>query len=759
MNRAAVSLLPLLIVVFVRDGSYAQNGWYSLNPPPVLSGVSFSDPLTGVAVGGEWMPGQGRAAVGLGGRTSILRTTDGGLTWKEQMNRSTKVLTGITFVDKNNGIAIGGDSGDTCTILHTSDGGISWEEKVIGKNYFLSALSFANSQQGTIVGALNHSDRALILHSTDGGTTWTSAVSGINGRLQSVSFDRSTHGIAVGISSPGPGAIILHTDDGGSTWNPEPGIQGIDLNGVYCTDETTAVAVGSASGIDGQVCAIIRTTDDGASWSRMPCSIAGYLRNVSFFDRNVGVAAGSTENGGALLLRTTDGGKTWAELSLPFAGQLNGVWLCDAENGIAVGNGIIIRCADGGKTIHRWGVSACYGVSFPGPDTGTLVGDGGSILRTTDGGSHWMRQESHTSARLTATCFTDVQTGTAIGDSGIILRTTDGGATWLRQQSGTGAALSGIHFASAGTGTAVGMEYLWSSAAPVILHTTNGGASWNKSVASESLRLSGVYDLDANRGFAVGVCRFGEAPVILGTADGWKSWRYVVPAVNGELQAVSFADSLNGLAVGVWLDSVFHSLILATNNGGASWIERPNDFTDWLTAVSFPNPTVAYAVGYHPLVHAGLARIVRSVDGGVTWSEQSLPVFGGYLNSVSFSDERTGVALGDGVILRTTDGGITWGGNGQDQHSGYPEDLILEQNYPNPFNPGTVIDFQVPESGLVRLVVYDLLGREVTVLVNERKPSGNYHVQFNATGLASGVYFYRIIAGQSVQTRKMIFLR
>ncbi len=94
------------------------------------------------------------------------------------------------------------------------------------------------------------------------------------------------------------------------------------------------------------------------------------------------------------------------------------------------------------------------------------------------------------------------------------------------------------------------------------------------------------------------------------------------------------------------------------------------------------------------------------------------------------------------------------------------QNFALEQNYPNPFNPSTVIKYNVSgarNSGLgtsnTRLVVYDLLGREVAVLVDERKAPGSYEVSFDAAGLASGVYFYRLTAGSFVQSRKMLLVR
>jgi len=88
-----------------------------------------------------------------------------------------------------------------------------------------------------------------------------------------------------------------------------------------------------------------------------------------------------------------------------------------------------------------------------------------------------------------------------------------------------------------------------------------------------------------------------------------------------------------------------------------------------------------------------------------------------------------------------------------------PTGYHLEQNYPNPFNPTTVISFQVAAVSNVRLVVYDLLGREVATLVKERKEPGIYAVKFDAGRLASGPYYYRLYSGGHVSTRSMMLVK
>lgn len=94
-----------------------------------------------------------------------------------------------------------------------------------------------------------------------------------------------------------------------------------------------------------------------------------------------------------------------------------------------------------------------------------------------------------------------------------------------------------------------------------------------------------------------------------------------------------------------------------------------------------------------------------------------------------------------------------------DEPSSTPYGYVLEQNYPNPFNPSTTIKFEVPASVFVRLKVFDALGQEVSTLVNEIRPPGNYEVTFDADGLPSGMYFYQLAAGSFTESRKMIVLR
>jgi len=97
---------------------------------------------------------------------------------------------------------------------------------------------------------------------------------------------------------------------------------------------------------------------------------------------------------------------------------------------------------------------------------------------------------------------------------------------------------------------------------------------------------------------------------------------------------------------------------------------------------------------------------------------------------------------------------------GVDREEGaIPIAFSLSQNYPNPFNPTTIISYSIPSNSRVRLTVYDILGRQLAVLVDEMKEPGNYRSSFGGGQWASGVYFYRLEAGQNIATQKMMLLK
>ncbi len=155
----------------------------------------------------------------------------------------------------------------------------------------------------------------------------------------------------------------------------------------------------------------------------------------------------------------------------------------------------------------------------------------------------------------------------------------------------------------------------------------------------------------------------------------------------------------------------------------------------------------------------GYGIIQHTTDGGASWTTQGTPLVDpqGYnaIFSIYFVDAQNGWLTADyGKICHYTE---TTGV--ENNNNNLPNDFSLMQNYPNPFNPSTKISYQLPVGSNVTLKVYDMLGNEVETLVNEEKTIGSYEVNFDASKLSSGVYFYRLTAGSFIETKKLILIK
>src|SRR5262245_15028625 len=189
-------------------------------------------------------------------------------------------------------------------------------------------------------------------------------------------------------------------------------------------------------------------------------------------------------------------------------------------------------------------------VSFADASNGTAVGEGGTILRTTDGGAHWTIQTSGyegTGMSLFAVSFTDANTGVAGGwhlsnGSAAVVRTTDGGNTWVTKYTNPGALIFGVSFTDANTGTVIGVDI--NIGETLILRTTDGGDTWVNQTAPLDFYY-GISFTDANNGTIV-----GAGGLIVRTTDGGNNWTQQKSGTTGDLFGVSFTDPNNGTAVG-----------------------------------------------------------------------------------------------------------------------------------------------------------------------------------------------------------------
>jgi hypothetical protein len=178
----------------------------------------------------------------------------------------------------------------------------------------------------------------------------------------------------------------------------------------------------------------------------------------------------------------------------------------------------------------------------------------------------------------------------------------------------------------------------------------------------------------------------------------------------------------------------------------------------WLQVV--PHGVTINSFAYHTegkiLAAADTNGVYLSTDNGTNWSTINSGLEGREVNHITLDVNGFAFAgtIGGGVFASSER--IT----SVDENDGkQPDSYILAQNYPNPFNPSTTIHYQLPGKGFVTLKVFNILGQEVGTLVNEDQEAGSYQIQFDGTGLASGVYFYRLSAEEFVETKKLVLLR
>jgi hypothetical protein len=145
-----------------------------------------------------------------------------------------------------------------------------------------------------------------------------------------------------------------------------------------------------------------------------------------------------------------------------------------------------------------------------------------------------------------------------------------------------------------------------------------------------------------------------------------------------------------------------------------------------------------------------------SSDGGASW-RNIIDDLSGSCYDIAVNGTYVFVATSAGTYRRPLSELVTW--IRQTSENVSPTEIALYQNYPNPFNPSTTIEFTVPHSNLVSLRVFDVIGREIATLVSQQMGSGRFRTQWDATGVASGVYLCRLQVGSKMTTRKLIITR
>ncbi len=407
--------------------------------------------------------------------------------------------------------------------------------------------------------------------------------------------------------------------------------------------------------------------------------------------------------------------------------------------------------------------------------------------------NYWISQTSPVQKKLTKCQFLDSLYGWVIGDSGTVIRTTNGGINWSAQPTGViSSELRDISFISRNSGWIISVD---SSYKTFILRTTNSGASWSKIYYPDTtIILNTIFFSDASTGYVSG---FNGR--IFKTTNNCASWSECYIDTTGCLYLfpkndIKFINSQTGYACGGVQD--LQGIFLKTTNAGAVWFSScisaepmneikllsntrialiggdfdvgsiyglsENSGSSWYyaqttcygnaTSFAFRTPAEVWAVQSF----SGLFSVnLDSMKPGTRWQCINTP--GNIaLNAIEFLSPTVGYTFGNhGSIFKYNPEVIGL----QNNNNSIPGNYQLYQNYPNPFNPQTNIEYYLPDASNVVIKIYDVSGREVKLFNEGLKVQGKYSFSFNAALLPSGVYYYELNTEFGKLSKKMVLLK
>ncbi len=720
------------------------------------------------------------------GQSYFLTSTDRGKTWTKTPldSASLRYAQSAAWSDPMTGWAIldlynTGVVGDR--LVRTTDGGITWNEVSTGA-FGIRSVAFANARNGWVVG-----DGGIVARTTDGGATWVQ-ISGLTaanlGSVTTAGADRAFIPINA-LNGTDTVPIVLRTIDLGATWDTLDFVQPIPqtmqlMFDLTFPDSLTGYAFVISSG------AVYRTSDGGDTWTRKPTGIfdkvwkerPSDLSRPHFIDPMRGWAFTGYDE----IYFTSDGADTWNNQDTGVAPfyygsiQITRPLLSDVvsfgpDTLIVTGaNGQILTTTDGGKT---W-ISAnprvtdrqLMAVAFTSADRGWVAGQAGEIFRTTNGGDAWEKQTSGTSyAILRLHALDDMRAWAAITEG--VVRTTDGGSNWevvmipdfprLKDgQGNTYGGIRGITFLNERVGWVVGVD-------GGISKTTDGGATWKSLTAAGAKTLYSVSFSDETNGWVT-----GDSASLHATSDGGATWRAVATGDTpdpgstrlNDYNAVLFTDSETGIVIGE------RGRVFSTRDGGEEWIQGDApEAAEWtfggFVNVARPVDSIVWAAGLRIFPPDDVnGAIMRSTDGGESWSDPSILIPWQFFEIVtypdlSFPDARHGWFVGgSGAVIRYT---------AHDLHSAV-DDLPEESRFglrahPDPLRTETELEFRLDRRSRVRMSVHAATGEKVADMIDRDMEPGRHAVRFNAGAFPSGSYFVRLTAGEKSETRMIIITR
>jgi photosystem II stability/assembly factor-like uncharacterized protein len=701
----------------------------------------------------------------------VWKTTDGGNTWTCLTDGISCIAAGDIAVDKINPSNLYFGTGELNYSLdsHYGDGifkstneGATWTKiaTVTDVGSYISKI-IVHPVTNNVVFAAGSSG---VFKSTNGGANWTNT--GAPGGCTMMLMD-PVNPLIMYVSAGGTNGQVYKTIDGGATWNfaitglPAAGKGRINIaiSNINPLVLYASVASSSTSGLLG----LYKTIDGGANWT-LQASSPNYLGQQGWYDNAVCIKTNDPNTvlaGGLDVYSSTNSGAGLSQKSQ--WGTANSGIFSHADIHYMVYNGSVLYCCS----------------------------DGG-IYKSTNDGTTWtdlnhnISTLQYQSADYDVTNLDKLYGGCQDNDKET---TTNGGANWVQRNTGDG----GYTIVDP-----VNPNYIYGQYVNGTIHrSNNSGVSYTTITPTGSTGglFYNPYEMAPG----------DHNTIVFARADVWKTtsaqtcttstgWTQIATTsiIGGSVSAIGIsATNTNKIYIGT-----SNGKIIITTDNGANWSSQPGFpyVTDF--AVDNTNDDICFAT----FGGTSATRVMLTTNGGVNWTNVSTGLPNISINSVvlrtaaprmlfvgsdfgvfqstndgaswvSFNSALPSVAIYDlkykqpaGIILAATHGRGCWTFNlgemlGVDPAAIVPDKYELMQNYPNPFNPSTKISFAIPKEGNVKLIVYDINGKETVLLVNGRMNAGTHQITWNASGISSGVYFYKIETSDFTDVKKMILVK
>jgi photosystem II stability/assembly factor-like uncharacterized protein len=682
-------------------------------------------------------------AVGNSGK--IFRTTTGGSGWSFNTINATVNYKSVS--QSGNYYFMSGDNGK---VYKTPVSSLTLTEYSTGISTSLNSINFIDTLNGFACGT-----NGVIIKTTNGGINWTTINSGVlNIRLNAVSFISTSNGIVAGDSG-----VVYLTTNGGTNWMLQTSLTSRNLLDAKYYNDGIVIA--------GEYGTIIRK-DNAGSFTLKNTKTKSDIRSISGTYANNHVCGG-----GGFIRNNKNGSDNYFNFeNNPMMANLVSLVYADSLTGFAISslNDAIVKTTNGGNSwnltagttanitwVSKLATTGGIGNNLcmhPTDRNSLFVMYGNRVYVSRDKGDNWT-QISTTSLGTSAHSFYVSPTDTNIWVAAIesstdkVIRTTDYGVTW--------SIIMSQNFSNYGQP----LEMDQNNPSTFYFAPDGGGFYKSTNFGLTFTEISGAYPFRSPCDIIV---MYDSSNVIF-VADGvtGSGLGQIFKSNNGGVNWTSVQTNSSSSEIPVLTNSVFdRSTMYATNwsggniykttNYGDNWVLfRTNSSSGWGGDICKEDPTLILTGSYGSSTYL-------STDNGANFSTYSSG--GGAGAGMIVPDRSTLINMMTGGLYKMNISYSVVTEVSENTISNItPKSFNLYQNYPNPFNPSTRIKFDLPKSGIVKLSIYDNLGREIQTLTDGYKNSGEYEINFDGNKLSTGVYFYRLTTSEFTVTKRMLLVK